>query len=589
MIKTKISILFVTVLLTVSVTAQVNPPLRITNLSQLDLPASLLRNKQQSGTDYLNTVLAALYNRGYLMASWRETGISSDTILITIDQNEAVQWARLLPGQTDAYFLDGAGFHPEQWEGQVVSPTQITQMMESLLTFAEEHGYPFATVGLCKHQWLDTVLEAELCLELNRLIKFDTIQVLGNALLSPNFLEQYTGIAAGEPYRESLLLELDAMLDELPFIKRTQPSAVRFSGAIAKPVVYIDERNANQFDFIVGFLPNNEITGRLIVTGQGNLQLKNSFGQGEQLNIQFSKLESSTKSLDADFLYPYLPALPLGIDAGFHFFLKDSSFLERNARLGLLYTLSGSTYLKGQVAFYNSDVLFVDTSFILAAKILPSEADIRTNTYGLELISEQLDYKLNPRKGWALQLEGNIGRKTIRENPNITGLVDPLNPEFNFETLYDSIELNSMAIDYRYDVQWFQPLGQFATLLIRGRGAANLNDQLFSNELYRIGGNSLLRGFDELSLFVSEYHVLSLETRYLLSKNSFAALFADVGYTVNRSVEQVQFDQPFGFGAMITFETKAGIFGLTYALGGKDQNPVLVRNAKIHFGYINYF
>jgi hypothetical protein len=121
------------------------------------------------------------------------------------------------------------------------------------------------------------------------------------------------------------------------------------------------------------------------------------------------------------------------------------------------------------------------------------------------------------------------------------------------------------------------------------RGAANLNEQLFENERYRIGGNNLMRGFDELSILVSEYHVATIEARYLLSRNAFAGIFGDLGYTVDRTAPIPVFQQPFGFGAMLTFETKAGIFGLTYALGGSKENPVLFRNAKIHFGYINYF
>ena len=48
-------------------------------------------------------------------------------------------------------------------------------------------------------------------------------------------------------------------------------------------------------------------------------------------------------------------------------------------------------------------------------------------------------------------------------------------------------------------------------------------------------------------------------------------------------------DFPFGIGAGINFETKAGIFGLNYALGSQNNNPLSIKNAKIHFGYVNYF
>jgi hypothetical protein len=49
------------------------------------------------------------------------------------------------------------------------------------------------------------------------------------------------------------------------------------------------------------------------------------------------------------------------------------------------------------------------------------------------------------------------------------------------------------------------------------------------------------------------------------------------------------FDFPFGFGAGTTFETKVGLFGLTYALGQQQDNPISFKTGKIHFGYVNYF
>jgi hypothetical protein len=43
-------------------------------------------------------------------------------------------------------------------------------------------------------------------------------------------------------------------------------------------------------------------------------------------------------------------------------------------------------------------------------------------------------------------------------------------------------------------------------------------------------------------------------------------------------------DFPFGFGAGITFTTKAGLFYLSYALGKQLGNPISFRTGKIHFG-----
>jgi hypothetical protein len=44
-----------------------------------------------------------------------------------------------------------------------------------------------------------------------------------------------------------------------------------------------------------------------------------------------------------------------------------------------------------------------------------------------------------------------------------------------------------------------------------------------------------------------------------------------------------------GFGAGITFETKAGLFSITYALGRAFDNPVALRGGKVHFGFLSLF
>ncbi|MCC6690169.1 MAG: hypothetical protein IT235_01425, partial [Bacteroidia bacterium] len=48
-------------------------------------------------------------------------------------------------------------------------------------------------------------------------------------------------------------------------------------------------------------------------------------------------------------------------------------------------------------------------------------------------------------------------------------------------------------------------------------------------------------------------------------------------------------DTPYGFGAGTSFETKAGIFSLDYALGSQLGNPIYLKSGKIHFGIVSYF
>ena len=116
------------------------------------------------------------------------------------------------------------------------------------------------------------------------------------------------------------------------------------------------------------------------------------------------------------------------------------------------------------------------------------------------------------------------------------------------------------------------------------------NDQILINELYRIGGLKTLRGFNEETIFVSLYAINTFEYRFILEKNSNLNIFLDYAYT-ERDVYNTdkEIDRPFGFGVGGTFETGAGIFSISYAVGSRQGNPIDLKGAKIHFGFLNYF
>jgi hemolysin activation/secretion protein len=109
----------------------------------------------------------------------------------------------------------------------------------------------------------------------------------------------------------------------------------------------------------------------------------------------------------------------------------------------------------------------------------------------------------------------------------------------------------------------------------------------YRNELFQIGGNRLLRGFDEESQYVSIYVVPTVEYRYLIGLNSYFLVFADGGWA--RHPLEGQDHTYIGTGAGISFETKAGIFNLVWAVGKRNDTELNLRQSKIHLGFVNYF
>jgi hemolysin activation/secretion protein len=116
-----------------------------------------------------------------------------------------------------------------------------------------------------------------------------------------------------------------------------------------------------------------------------------------------------------------------------------------------------------------------------------------------------------------------------------------------------------------------------------------LSDSLYENEVLRIGGLRTIRGINEESIFATSWGVASLEYRWLLEQNSAVYVFIDQAwYQYQRSAGVIR-DVPINAGVGFNFETKAGIFTFNYALGKQFDNPILVRNGKISFGFRSLF
>src|SRR5205823_11828777 len=113
-------------------------------------------------------------------------------------------------------------------------------------------------------------------------------------------------------------------------------------------------------------------------------------------------------------------------------------------------------------------------------------------------------------------------------------LKDMSNPSFNFNSLYDTLKLNTYQVRAKLEATHFFPVAKKSTLkTVINAGIFN-SQNIFRNELFRIGGYKLLRGFDEESIYATQYAVATCEYRYLLGLNSYLFTFIDAGWVKNK-------------------------------------------------------
>jgi outer membrane protein assembly factor BamA len=524
----------------------------------------------------IQKVLFYFYDNGYLTARFDSIVKDSNHIIAYLFVGKLYKLTELRSGNVEENILREAGYKNKSFlSPSSYSQKTISRLLNNILCYCENNGYPFASILLDSIQITGNEISAALNLSKNNMIILDSIIIKGNTKINIHYIYQYFGIKPGDLYNESRIRNIKNKLKDIPFVSEIKPFEITFTGEDATLFLYLDKKKASQFDGIIGLAPNDETTGKLMLTGDVKLRLLNIFNRGELIDFNWRKIEQSTQDLKFNFVYPYLFNTPFGFDYSFYLFKKDTSYLTVINHIGIQYLFRGYNFIKAYHEYQVSSL--ISTSGLEFATTLPSYADVTTSYYGLELGYENFDYHFNPHRGYYFNASGAIGDKKIKKN-------DKINP-----ALYDSLDLNSTQYRIELDAATFIPVLRNLVLMFRSQNGYLNNPNLFNNELFRIGGLKTLRGFDEESILVSMYSILTCEFRYFFDVNSYFSLFWNGAYYEKSTIDEFFTDRPFGFGAGLSFETKAGIFSVSYALGKQFDNPILFRSAKIHFGLIASF
>jgi hemolysin activation/secretion protein len=232
----------------------------------------------------------------------------------------------------------------------------------------------------------------------------------------------------------------------------------------------------------------------------------------------------------------------------------------------------------------------INQNKVLQTRQLPDEADLSATNAGIDYEFNNTNYRRNPVKGNELHLVASAGTKKLKKNNEVLSLKDPGDPNFDFNSLYDTVKLKTWQFRLLASLARYFPLGkQRSTVKLGLNGGFIESGNLFRNELFQIGGYRLLRGFDEESQFLSRFAIGTIEYRVIAPPNSYFYVLLDGGWGRNRSQNANTNYTYLGTGAGLAFETKAGIFNLAWAIGKRNDSEFNLRQSKVHLGFINYF
>ena len=525
----------------------------------------------------IRELVLGLQADAYLTASADELRWSRDTVRVRLYVGEPFRWAYLRNGNLGDGLLTRAGYREKFFRGTPFVPADWVRLQERILTEAENQGFPFATVGLDSIRLDGNAVAGRVVLKRGRAIVFDSLQIVGNTKTKKRFLTKYLQLFPGQPFSQQRVDAAAQLLRQLPYVKLRAEPEVRFALGRARVYLLLDERPSNQFDAIVGILPNaNASQTGVQFTGDVTINLRNIKGGGKQVGLQWRKTDAISQLLDVQYVHPNFFGTPFEVAGSFNLYKQTDAFLTLRPHVQVSYP----TARAGRVSFFfeQRNSFLLDT-LLETRTTLPENIDSQFNSYGLNYTWNSLDDLYFPHRGYLLSGQGAVGTKTISRNAE-------LRPE-----LYDGVALRTTQYALSLRAERYFPVKRAGVLLLRLRGESLQNPQLFVNDLYRLGGLNSLRGFNENQFYASSYAVATVEFRQFISVDSYAFLFADQAYFRHDIDKDKYRDAPTGLGTGISFRTPAGLFQFVYSMGQSAyaKQSFELRTSKIHFGLTSRF
>ena len=522
----------------------------------------------------IRELVLGLQADAYLTASADELRWTRDTVRVRLYVGEPFRWAYLRNGNLGDGLLTRAGYREKFFRGTPFVPADWVKLQERILTEAENQGFPFATVGLDSIRLDGHAIAGRVVLKRGRAITFDSLQIVGNTKTKKRFLTKYLQLFPGQPFSQQRVDAAAQLLRQLPYVKLRAEPEVRFALGRARVYLLLDERPSNQFDAIVGILPNaNTAKTGVQFTGDVTINLRNLKGGGKQVGLQWRKTDALSQLLDVQYVHPNFFGTPFEVAASFNLYKQTDAFLTLRPRVQVSYP----TARVGRVSFFfEQRSSFLLDTLLKTRTTLPENIDSQFNSYGAAYTWNSLDDLYFPHRGYLLSGQGAVGTKTISRNSE-------LRPE-----LYEGVALRTTQYAFSLRAERYFPVQRAGVLLLRLRGESLQNPQLFINDLYRLGGLNSLRGFNENQFYTSTYAVATAEFRQFIGPDSYAFLFADQAY-LRRDLANPTANQPTGLGAGLSFRTPAGLFQFVYSVGRANGQDFDVKTSKIHFGLTSRF
>lgn len=457
------------------------------------------------------------------------------------------------------------------------SPFIVSEFEDSfsdVLTNFENNGFPFASINIeSLFFYYDSISEENavdvyLNFSKNQISKIDTIMIKGNTKTKDYVITRELRINKGENYSQDRIEDIPNKLNRLHFFESIKHPKYFFNSK-EKGVLQIDvvEKSTNNFNGILGYIPPTNDNDNGYLTGLVDISLRNLFGTGRAVSFKWSKIDRNSQELELKYLEPWIFGFPLNIDFLLYQRQQDTTYVQR---------------------ILNGNIEFLATEYFSSALTFSQEYTIPTNpevrgftVYNSVSTNSGINFKYDSRDDIFVPTKGFFFLSAFKYSAkNIIG------PD-----IYITDSTNTSPDQFKIELDLFL----FRSFYTRHIPFVSLHlrelqgDDIEISDMYRIGGNNTLRGYQENQFTGNSLLWANIEYRYLIGRRSYTFIFTDIAYYKRDEIPLQKLSElsatKIGYGVGITFETGLGMLAVSYALAEGDS----FNKGKIHFGLISDF
>ena len=504
--------------------------------------------QKKDALDEIDRILQQVKKRGFFTARIDSISKTNKELIGYLDLGKKINEIIIVTKKDNTNGIIDSGI-----DSIKIKTREFSDLTNQLLEQIDRKGNSFSEITYVNPLLKNDTLFLEMKISNSSSRKIDKVITRGYEDFPEKFISKYFLINKNTVFSKQKLNQVSALSNKLDFIKEKKAPEVLFKKDSTHLYLFLDKIGTSSFDGLVNFSSKENGKG-LLLNGNLDLKLNNTFNTGEKFEIIWNKVSDEKTDFKINSYVPYILNSKFSTTLEFYLYRQDSTFINTNFELKTDYSINQKSHAS---ILYSSE----KSNYLL--DISNNDLASYSNYFiglGYELKKSSTSNLYKYKNGLNLNL--TIGkRKTDRESINQL--------KFHFSA-FANVQINNRGY-----------------LNIKNESGLLTSKNYLLNELFRIGGANSIRGYNEQSIFTNGYSFSNIEFRYSLDTSSYLYSITDLGVYKENTTNKIK--KLLGIGAGYRFRINNNLVNLGYVISTNSSTNAKLNSSRLVVRWTSFF